>query len=89
VSAASVWEATIKSALGKLKLPERLPSQLAVAGFVELPISIRHAESVAELPPIHADPFDRLLIAQARCENLSIVSSDGHFTAYPVEVIWS
>lgn len=91
VSAASAWELAIKSALGRLDLPgpaaEVLPAALAESDFTALPISIDHALGVGALPPVHADPFDRLLIAQAIAQSLTIVTADAIFARYPVAIL--
>lgn len=89
VSAASIWEISIKSALGKLKLPATFYDELADLGFEDLDITSEHARGVSELAPIHGDPFDRILIAQAKCEGLSIVTNDVIFKQYDVLVKWS
>lgn len=86
VSAASVWEVGIKSALGKLDVPADLFDVAERAGCRALPITWTHAQAAAALPPHHADPFDRMLIAQARCEGLVLLSSDRALAAYDVEV---
>jgi PIN domain nuclease of toxin-antitoxin system len=89
VSAVSLWEAVIKRSLGKLKAPADLSRRLAALRQVELlPISPLHAEAVGELPWHHRDPFDRMLVAQARAERLPIVSSDAALGEYGVEIIW-
>ena len=88
VSAASIWEISIKSALGKLKLPKGFHDALADLGFEDLDITSEHARGVAELSPIHGDPFDRILISQAKCEGLSIVTNDAIFKEYDVPVEW-
>jgi len=83
VSSASIWEATIKYQLGKLKIaPERLVDAVAGSGFLELPIRLRHAAAVARLPQIHRDPFDRLLLAQAISEPLHFLTADDKLTQY-------
>ena len=87
LSAAIVWEIGIKRALGKLDVPEEIFSIAVDAGCRPLPISWTHAETAASLPPHHADPFDRMLIAQARCEGLRLASSDVWMRAYDVKVI--
>ncbi|MCY4180086.1 MAG: type II toxin-antitoxin system VapC family toxin [Litoreibacter sp.] len=87
LSAASVWEIGIKRALGKLDVPETLFDVAVDAGCRPLPISWAHAEAAAELPPHHADPFDRMLVAQARCEGLQLVSSDAKLGAYDVALL--
>ena len=91
VSAASVWEIAIKAALGRLQLPgpiaEVLPSVLADNDFSPLPITVDHALRVSELPPVHADPFDRILIAQAITQSLTIVTADAAFARYAVAIL--
>lgn len=83
VSAASVWEACIKVALGRLEAsPEALMQGISASGFMELPILAIHSIGVAELPPIHRDPFDRLLVAQARAAALTLLTSDRQLSAY-------
>ncbi len=88
VSAVTVWEAAIKRGLGKLDAPADLLPQLERAGVEVLPITARHADLVASLPPHHRDPFDRLLVAQATLEGLPLVSDDNSIRRYDVEVIW-
>ena len=92
LSVASCWEMSIKTSLGKLDVPRPLDrfiqEQLEVNGFSLLPIALEHATAVAELPFHHRDPFDRLLAAQARHEELAVVSSDPAFTKYGVRRIW-
>ncbi len=88
VSTASLWELAIKSALGKLTVPEDLPARVEEMGFEWLPVAAEHAWAVRELPTNHGDPFDRLLIAQARLERLPLVTADSQFADYGVEVIW-
>ena len=83
VSSASIWEATIKYQLGKLKVvPDRLIDAVAGSGFLELPISSRHAAAVARLPLIHRDPFDRMLLAQAISEPLHFLTTNDKLTQY-------
>lgn len=88
VSAVCVWEAAIKSALGKLRVPDDLPERLDEFAFERLPVTDVHAWAVRTLPPIHNDPFDRLLAAQALCERATIVSADAVFDSYSVARIW-
>ena len=88
VSAASGWEVSIKRALGKLELSQPFGSMVAASDFVELPIRLAHAEEIAALPPHHTDPFDRMLIAQARVERATIVTHDRQFGQYDVPTIW-
>lgn len=88
ISAVCVWEAAIKSALGKLQVPEDLPERLEEFDFERLPVTDVHAWAVRALPPVHNDPFDRLLAAQAICERATIVSADMVFDAYALTRIW-
>ena len=91
VSAASIWEIAIKSGVGRLKLKDLLetwvPDRLEQHGFVMLNVTPAHAVGVATLPHHHADPFDRLLIAQAQLEHLTIVTSDAVFDDYDVPLL--
>ena len=83
VSSASIWEASIKSGIGKLDVDiNMLVSEIEKNDFLELPISAKHAAMVAQLPDIHRDPFDRILIAQALCEPLRLLTADGLLSAY-------
>jgi PIN domain nuclease of toxin-antitoxin system len=88
VSTASVWEIAIKRGLGKLEAPDDLPGHIETQGFAWLPVGVEHAWRVRDLPPHHRDPFDRLLVAQALCEGVAIVSGDARFAAYGVETRW-
>ena len=92
LSTASIWELTIKHALGKLKLPEPpgryVPRRLKTLPMQVLPIETEHALAVDDLPLIHDDPFDRMLVAQCRCENLQLLSADAVLEDYPVTVVW-
>jgi PIN domain nuclease of toxin-antitoxin system len=88
VSAVSVWEAAIKRALGKLRVPDDLPERLDEFAFERLPVTDVHAWAVRTLPPIHDDPFDRLLAAQAACERAEIVSADAVFDRYGIKRVW-
>jgi PIN domain nuclease of toxin-antitoxin system len=87
VSAASVWEMSIKRQLGKLECPVDLDSVIESLGFSKLPISIFHSEQAGQLPIHHKDPFDRMLIAQAQAEGLQIITKDGHFLSYGISLI--
>jgi PIN domain nuclease of toxin-antitoxin system len=87
VSAASAWEISIKKSIGKLKAPDDLDGVIDEEGFEKLPVTFFHGERAGELPAIHRDPFDRMLIAQAQAEGLDIVSSDGVLVRYGVKVI--
>jgi PIN domain nuclease of toxin-antitoxin system len=90
-SAASAWEIAIKYAFGKLPLPEPpeafVQPRLARDRFQVLAVSLEHALQVAELPPHHRDPFDRMLVAQSRLENLPLLTADPVFGKYDVRVI--
>ncbi len=87
VSAASAWEITIKRAIGKLGSPDDLPAQLVAARFDELPVTVEHAVAVLDLPDHHRDPFDRMLVAQARVEGLTLVTHDSNLSRYDVAVL--
>jgi len=88
VSAVSAWEIAIKSTLGKIVAKVSLEEVLEDYGFLELPVLIRHAEAVKQLPPHHRDPFDRLLVAQANIEELVLVSSDAALKQYNAPIVW-
>jgi PIN domain nuclease of toxin-antitoxin system len=87
-SAASIWELAIKQAQKKLILPETLLSALAEEDFAELSISSAHALRASALPLHHRDPFDRMLVAQAQSEKLTLVTNDARIAAYDVPVLW-
>jgi PIN domain nuclease of toxin-antitoxin system len=90
-SSASLWEIAIKLSLGKLSLRRGLDGAVAAwreAGVLELPIQWNHAQAAAELALHHKDPFDRLLLAQAKVEDLVLVSADKAFKPYKVRVLW-
>lgn len=88
VSAVNVWEIAIKRATGKLEAPDDLVERVEEVGAELLAITARHAHATASLPLHHHDPFDRLLIAQAKLEGCAIVTKDAAFSAYGVPVIW-
>lgn len=88
VSDVSLWEVAIKSSLGRLEVPEDLPEHLDAAGIVELPVKRSHVWKVKDLEFHHRDPFDRLLVAQALEENLTLVSRDRDLAAYGVSLRW-
>jgi PIN domain nuclease of toxin-antitoxin system len=92
LSVASCWEIAIKAGLGKLKLGEPsstfVPNAMAKAGIEELQISVDHATAVESLPMHHRDPFDRLIVAQAIAQSLSLVSADPLLDAYGVQRLW-
>ncbi|MEI6443260.1 MAG: type II toxin-antitoxin system VapC family toxin [Nostocales cyanobacterium ELA583] len=92
LSSASAWEIVIKVRLGKLSLPEPpetyIPSRLRINKFQSLPIQMIHALQVANLPDLHRDPFDRIIIAQSQVEKMSILTVDSQIIQYPVDIIW-
>lgn len=92
VSFASVWEMQIKLSLGKLSLPRPLPEtinwQQTENDVQILPVTLPHVFALDGLPHLHRDPFDRIIIAQAKVENMTILSKDSVFAQYPVTVIW-
>ena len=91
LSAASVWEIAIKSELGKLKLDDPVQVYLelgARAGILPLPVEFSHAVRVEGLPPHHRDPFDRMLVAQALTEGMTLVSGDRAMKPYKVPLLW-
>ena len=92
VSGASAWEIAIKAATGRLEIdgdPEAwVPERITRYGFSPLRVELAHALRAGRLPPIHRDPFDRLLVAQAQVEGIPIVTSDPSIARYDVEVIW-
>ncbi|HUF08277.1 MAG TPA: type II toxin-antitoxin system VapC family toxin [Rhodothermales bacterium] len=87
VSAASAWEIAIKKQLGKIDAPDDLGFQVEASRFVPLPIEIRHALAVADLPPLHRDPFDRVLIVQARLEGMKLISRDEIIPRYGIPTL--
>lgn len=87
ISAASVWELNLKIERRKLALPGDYAARLLADGLEELPVTIAHAARTALLPPLHRDPFDRLLIAQALVEGLMLVTSDREIVRYDVPVL--
>ena len=90
VSAASLWEAAIKRSLGKLRFdPAKVLAELDHNGFRELPVMIRHAVAAGDLPLHHKDPFDRMLVAQATAEGLTVVTGDAALKPYGVAALWT
>jgi PIN domain nuclease of toxin-antitoxin system len=87
VSAASVWEMAIKTAIGKLDAPDDLEEQLQRHRFEQMPVSVSHALAVAKLPRHHSDPFDRMLVAQASFESLTLVTADPQLAVYGVPIL--
>jgi PIN domain nuclease of toxin-antitoxin system len=89
VSAVTSWEIAIKVGLRKLRYDRSVEDAIRDYGFGELPATVRHGDRVAFLPLHHGDPFDRLLIAQAIEEGLTILTSDRIFELYQVNVEWA
>jgi PIN domain nuclease of toxin-antitoxin system len=87
VSAASVWELAIKAASGRLRMPKDLGGQMQKNGFVPLPITMAHGIAAAELPLHHRDPFDRMLVAQASLESLTLLTADPRLKLYGVRIM--
>ena len=85
--AASAWEIGIKSALGKLRTTRRPAKAVAEGGFRELPVTFDHTEALRRLPRHHGDPFDRIIIATARTEACTVVTSNEKFRLYDVPII--
>ena len=92
LSAASAWEIAIKCARGRLSLPEPpqeyIPARMQSQGIQSLSIQVSHALRVYQLPDLHPDPFDRLLVAQSQMEKLPILTADAAIARYGVEIIW-
>jgi PIN domain nuclease of toxin-antitoxin system len=92
LSAASAWEIVIKVRLGKLNLPEPpetyIPSRLTINRFESMSIQMTHALQVVNLPALHQDPFDRILVAQSQVEKMPIITVDNKIIQYPVDIIW-
>ena len=89
VSAVSAWEIAIKLSLGKLRLAGPFAWMVDDSGFTALPVTFAHAEQLAALPRHHGDPFDRMLIAQAKVEGATLLTHDRTFEPYDVPVIWA
>ncbi len=87
LSAVVVWEIRIKQGIGKLDLPNDFHEVLDNQRFPELPVTVGHAHAIAGLPGVHRDPFDRMLVAQAMVERMTIVTRDKSIAAYDVNVI--
>ena len=87
VSAASAWEIALKRASGKLEAPGEIGEWIEQSAFSDLPIEVEHAVASAELPRHHQDPFDRLLVAQAQIENMTLVARDGEIAMYDVSIL--
>lgn len=92
VSAATAWEITAKCRLGKLPgaalVATAVAREIAAEGFLELPVTVRYAQHAGAIPASHKDPFDRLLIARALVEGMTLVSNEALFDGYAVARIW-
>lgn len=88
ISAVVIWEVAVKRRLGKLDAPPDLLEKLERGGVDLLPITARHADRVGTLPLHHRDPFDRLLVAQADIDGLTLITADGDLRRYGIEIIW-
>lgn len=87
ISAAVIWELELKIGKGKLVLPDDFAASLASQDFSELPVTWQHARAIRRLPDIHADPFDRLMMAQAAEEGLTFVTADRFCLQYPISLL--
>ena len=87
VRSAAAWEIAIKKALGKLEAPDSLREALIASAFQPLDITIAHALVAGALPPHHADPFDRMLVAQAQIEELTLITADERLEQYEVQIL--
>ncbi len=89
VSAASAWEVAIKVSIGKLHVPGPVEAAVEQSGFAKLPVEFHHTAAITALPSHHADPFDRMLIAQALTEGLTLVTHDRLFAPYGIPILWT
>ncbi|GAA0489080.1 twitching motility protein PilT [Paractinoplanes deccanensis] len=87
VSVATIWEVAVKQSIGKLQKPEDLPERIRDSGFRQLDINAEHAIAAGRLPLIHRDPFDRMLIAQAKVERLTLVTRDAEIAKYDLQIL--
>jgi PIN domain nuclease of toxin-antitoxin system len=87
ISAATVWELAIKQAIGKLVQPTDLPERIRDSGFRHLSITVEHGITAGRLPLIHRDPFDRMLVAQAQIEDLTLITRDADIQKYDVDLL--
>jgi len=87
VSAATLWEIAVKEALGRIEVGEEFAAEIERGDFIELPVSAGHGLAAGRLPRIHGDPFDRMLVAQAREEQLTLVSQDPTLAEYRVDLL--
>ena len=87
LSAVSAWELSIKASIGKLRIPDDLEQQLSASAFVPLPITVAHGVAAGKLPRYHGDPFDRMLVAQASLESLTLLTADQRLKAYGIPLL--
>ena len=87
ISAVSIWEIEIKRATGKLRAPENIVEFVQNSGFIELPVTFHHGVTAAQLPMYHRDIFDRMLVAQAQAEGLTLVTDDPQIARYEVSTM--
>lgn len=88
VSHATLWELSIKQTLGKIQLPERFFADLPNLGYEMLPLSVEHFSVYRQLPLLHRDPFDRILAAQAKAEDLTLITCDTEIQEYDIKWVW-
>jgi PIN domain nuclease of toxin-antitoxin system len=88
ISAVSIWEIAIKRSANKLGLEDWWPAAVKAFGFAQTPVTAEHAIAVQDLPWHHKDPFDRLLVAQARVEGATLVTADRRLASYDVPILW-
>lgn len=87
VSLASLWEIKIKESLGKIEVPKNFYKNLEPAGYELLPVTLQHIEALGKLPLHHRDPFDRMIVVQAQCEQLVLVTGDPEIKKYDVHYL--
>jgi PIN domain nuclease of toxin-antitoxin system len=87
VSAVTGWEIAIKASLGRIETDRDIGAAVSQSGFEELPVRLSHADALRDLPPHHRDPFDRMLVAQALEEKLTLVTRDDALTRYAVSIV--
>lgn len=89
VSAITAWEIAIKESIGKLETPAPISEAMVASNFHEIPLTIEHTIHVKTLPHLHGDPFDRILIAQAMSESLTLITADSRIHRYDIATLWS
>jgi PIN domain nuclease of toxin-antitoxin system len=92
LSAASIWEMMIKCSINRLSIPKPeksfLTEQMAISNITELPVNMEHSFEIINLPLFHKDPFDRILVSQARVENMRIITRDKKMSLYDIDIVW-